>query len=366
MIDPDNDIGLSRDGCLARQQRLRQRLAQMNLDAALLTDDAHVMYLTNHWARSILPAVVLVPADGPVLLSNVGGPADHLVADEVTPYLADRLCTFVDDLPTQSLEPLRAKMSPFKRIGCDAPRRPWLLSDFEVVDLVNTLYAMRRHKDADEVALIRLAIKGCEAAYAAARDLLAPGVTELQVYTCMLAAAIEAVGEPIGEMGNDCQSGAPGGPPRNRPTQAGELMPLDTSVVVRGYTCDLCRTFAVDRKPTDAQLEAYRLVMAVIEHVERSAGAGVSCRKLYDEAFDMLDGKNGCKFFHHLGHGIGLFAHEAPRLNPNWDDVLEVGDVFTVEPGLYGDTLNAGIRIEHNYLVSETGLVRLSSYPTEL
>ena len=80
----------------------------------------------------------------------------------------------------------------------------------------------------------------------------------------------------------------------------------------------------------------------------------------------MLDGQHGWRFFHHLGHGIGLFPHEAPRLNPNWDDVFEVGDVFTVEPGLYGEDLNAGIRIEHNYLVTEGGLERLSQYPTDL
>ena len=43
----------------------------------------------------------------------------------------------------------------------------------------------------------------------------------------------------------------------------------------------------------------------------------------------MLDGFSGWTFKHHLGHGIGLCNHEAPRLNPRWNDTLEVGDVFT-------------------------------------
>jgi len=52
----------------------------------------------------------------------------------------------------------------------------------------------------------------------------------------------------------------------------------------------------------------------------------------------MLDGaKPDAVFDHHLGHGIGLFPHEGPHLNPNtnWDDVFEVGNVFTAEPGPY-------------------------------
>ena len=38
---------------------------------------------------------------------------------------------------------------------------------------------------------------------------------------------------------------------------------------------------------------------------------------------------------HHLGHGVGLQPHEFPHLNPNWDDTLVEGEVFTIEPGLF-------------------------------
>ena len=74
----------------------------------------------------------------------------------------------------------------------------------------------------------------------------------------------------------------------------------------------------------------------------------------------MIDGRNGWRFTHHLGHGIGLAPHEAPRLNPHWDDIFQVGDVFTAEPGLYGVDLRAGVRIEQEYLVTEHGVERLS------
>jgi Xaa-Pro aminopeptidase len=72
-------------------------------------------------------------------------------------------------------------------------------------------------------------------------------------------------------------------------------------------------------------------------------------------------------FNHHLGHGIGLFPHEAPHLNPHWDETFEVGDVFTCEPGLYDEqALRAGIRLENDYLVTEDGVENLSPFPLEL
>ena len=82
----------------------------------------------------------------------------------------------------------------------------------------------------------------------------------------------------------------------------------------------------------------------------------------------MLDDVSPGAFFHHLGHGFGLFPHEAPHLNPaaGWDDVFEVGDTFTAEPGLYTPELNAGIRLEQNYLVTKGGVELLTHFPLGL
>ena len=71
-------------------------------------------------------------------------------------------------------------------------------------------------------------------------------------------------------------------------------------------------------------------------------------------------------FNHHLGHGIGLFPHEAPHLNPNWDDTFQEGETFTAEPGLYAPELRAGMRIENNYLVTHDGVECLTDFPLEL
>ena len=94
---------------------------------------------------------------------------------------------------------------------------------------------------------------------------------------------------------------------------------------------------------------------------------GVSCRALYDRCKALLDEADPTgSFWHHLGHGIGLYLHEAPHLNPNWDDVFQEGEIFTVEPGLYYEGLKAGIRIEENYLVTSDGIEQLTVTPVEL
>jgi Xaa-Pro aminopeptidase len=117
---------------------------------------------------------------------------------------------------------------------------------------------------------------------------------------------------------------------------------------------------------TEAQQTAWEYVTRVLQHVEATVKPGKSARKLFEEAQAMLDEAPVGVFNHHLGHGIGLYPHEAPHLNPNWDDVFEVGEVFTAEPGLYAPELRAGIRIENDYLVTEAGVELLSNFPLHL
>lgn len=346
---------------------MRDELGRLKLDAALVTHPRHVHYLTGYWCRPVFAPHAWIERDGPtVLIAPLDVEPADVATDEVVVYESNRRGTLVDHQAAVAAQAIRERLSRVRRLGVDGPAPPWIDRPTGRCDLSDVFLTLRRKKDEDEVGLIRTAIAAAEAAYARAREILSPGVTEVELFAQMQAAAVARAGEGIGEFGNDFQIGALGSAPRPRAARSGEVAILDVAVVVRGYAGDLCRSLVVGGRPSESQLQAQRRILEVLANVEEQARPGASCRKLHDDATDMLDGHCGWAFKHHLGHGIGMCNHEAPRLNTQWDDTLRVGDVFAVEPGLYGDDLCAGIRIEQDYYLSPAGLVRLSSFPTDL
>ena len=358
---------LNPGSCRERRELLADYLAGQNLDAALITHRHYVHALTGYWHSTDLTAVaVVVEKDGSSALCVPGETIDVAGIDQCLSYAPQKLCTLIENIAgemQQALQPLLAK---FKRIGTDNSAAPWQTPDAGWIDISRDYQYLRRRKFPDEIDALRHCLRGSDAAYAEARRILEPGLNEIDLFAAMHAAATRAVGEALSGWGQDFQCGSPGGPPRHRPAQAGELAVLDIGVGARGYRTDLCRSFSVDGKPSDAQLAAHARCCEALARVEKQLRPGLRCQDLFSEIEGFLDGWEGAEFKHHLGHGIGLDAHEVPRLNPNWDDTLAAGDVIAVEPGLYRDDLRAGIRLEQNFLITDTGCERLSQFPLDL
>lgn len=364
--------------CRERQRRVVAVMQRLRLDQLLLTRPEHVQYLTGFRPHRLMVAAVVLEPNGWCTLVAPNQAPTSAAADQVLVFPAQFLATLRQDQMRAAAETLagsdvaRTKGSGSLRIGIEGSQgaehpRQALASgrSVEWVDIEPELWELRRKKDRDELLLIRRAIECTHAMYARARELLRPGISELQVYGELHSAAVQCAAEPLLDLGNDFQCNSPGGPPRPRIAEAGELYILDLGVSYRGYYSDNCRTFAFE-PPSDLQQHAWEAIIAVLNMVERSVRPGVRCREIYREAKSMLDAVHPDAFFHHLGHGIGLYPHEAPHLNPHWNDRFQEGEVFTAEPGLYWPALRAGIRIEDDYLVTADGVERLSLSPREL
>lgn len=363
--------------CRVRQQRLIALLQDLELDRVVITGRENIQYLTGFRPFYLRTAALCLQTDGRSTLASPNSIPDHVEADEVVTFEAQWLSTLRQDQASAAAQALASAIGPTSstRLGADfgtsGPHELQALGNSQVsleqlTDVEPQLCEMRRLKDSDELAMIDRAIACTHAMYERAREIITPGINELEVFSQLHAAAVEVAGEPLTALGNDYQCNQRGGPPRNRDAQAGELFILDLGPAYRGYYADNCRTFSVDRSPTEDQLTAWQAIVKTLEMVEATVKPGVSSRALYEQAAEILAGCPLGEFPHHLGHGFGLYPHEAPHLNPNWDDTFQEGEVFTAEPGLYGPTLAAGIRLEQNYLVTADGVQRLTSFPLEL
>jgi Xaa-Pro aminopeptidase len=366
------EFDLDENACRQRQRHVIDWMASHDVDLFITTQIVHVQYLIGPRFRDVFAPAAAINADGHAVLVAPRREPPVAAADEVVVYKSNWLSTLRNDQRQASSQALLAwlngRAKP-RRVACEFSSFPPHLStalDAELIDIEPELYRLRRQKDPDELALLRKAIAGTAAMHRRAREIVAPGINELDVYNQLQAVANREYGEVMTGTGNDYASAARGGPPRDREIQSGELYILDLGPAYRGYFADNTRTIAVGGNSTDRQLEAWRHCTRVFELVEQTVKPGKRCRELFDEAQAALDEAPIGKFDHHLGHGIGLFPHEAPHLNPNWDDVFQVGEVFAVEPGLYAPELNVGLRLENNYLVTDDGVELLTDFPLDL
>ena len=145
----------------------------------------------------------------------------------------------------------------------------------------------------------------------------------------------------------------------------GVLVTVDAGCVVDGYCSDCTRTFAVG-DVSERLEEIYALCLAAQLAGLAAVGPGVHGRDADAAARSVIDAQGlGGAFGHGLGHGVGIQIHEGPVLRPESTDVLEAGNVVSVEPGIYlpGE---GGVRIEDLVLVTEDSSERLTRFTKEL
>jgi Xaa-Pro dipeptidase len=355
---------LTAEGCHTRQQRFLDRLKPQH--AIVLADPIHLRYFANFHVDAIsqhadFGALLVIRPDGHSTLyhdSKMPKSVELAHANEretLTWYSGQEPGTGARRM---SLRPiLEANGGRIHDCICD-PLAPQVFA-------ITT--EMRRKKDADEIELLKSCMKATDAGHAWARGNVKAGMTELEVYAGVGQAVYGALGH-WGVVYGDftVASGKKrGGPATSHTLQKGETLILDYSVIVQGYRSDFTNTLVIGGDPTAEQKKLFGLCTMAMAAGEAELKPGAKCQTVYDAVRGVFAAERVADHFPtHAGHGLGISHPEAPFIVRNSNETLLAGDAVTLEPGLYVNDI--GIRIEHNYLITDTGYERLSNHTISL
>ncbi len=362
----------------ARLGRLRHLVVEAGLDAVLVTRLVNIRYLTGFTGSA---AMLLVPAAEGAAPTFVTDGRYRDQAAEETDAAGVALGVEVGLTPAAQRDLLVAAAGAAGalagRVGLEETGVTWAqqrrfdsewFPDAELVPSGAMVEALRRVKDAGEVARIRAACAIADDALAAVGPSLAHSPTEAG-FALALEFAMRERGASAVSFDPIVASGPNGARPHARPTERRidrhDLVVLDFGCVVDGYCSDMTRTVAVDDPGPDAR-RLYGTVLAAQAAGRVAVRAGVGAAEVDAACRDLIaEAGWGDEFLHGTGHGVGLEVHEDPRVTKGADGTLVAGNVVTVEPGVYLPGVG-GVRIEDTLVVADDGCTVLTEFPKDL
>ncbi len=251
-------------------------------------------------------------------------------------------------------------------VTCADLRRYKKLSDANFVGMSEKINEIRECKDKTEKERIISAQKIAEEAFDDLLGIINPDMTEKEVALhlefYMRSHGSDGVSfETIAVSGK--RSSMPHGTPRDVKLEKGFLT-LDFGAVYKGYCSDMTRTVALGKADSEMK-KVYETVLKAQLAAEEALSPGVICSDADAVARKIIDEKYPGAFGHGLGHGVGIYIHEEPRLSPKCKKALKPGNVVTVEPGIYLEG-KYGVRIEDMAYITENGAEILTGAPKNL
>lgn len=237
-----------------------------------------------------------------------------------------------------------------------------------LVAIKDEVKLLRAVKQPWELERIAQAERICDYAFQKILELLKPGMTELEVAALIEYYLKSNDAENISFntiVASGVNSAMPHGVPTSKRIENGDFVIMDFGCVYKGYCSDMTRTVVVGKASME-QKQIYQLVldaqMAALDFIKAGyMGCEVDnvARKMIYEA-----GYEGC-FGHGLGHSVGLYYHESPKLSPKEKRILKPNMVLTIEPGIYVKDFG-GVRIEDLVCVTEAGAVNYTNSEKKL
>ncbi len=252
-----------------------------------------------------------------------------------------------------------------------------------VVSAEDVIRALRGRKTPGEVSRIRAAVETTRKIYERTFAFVQPGMTEIEIGDYMQAQLDElGVGSawhdghcPTVNAGPDSPVGHVG---RTEQTiERGQLLHFDFGVKQNDYCSDIQRVVYLlapgESQPPEPVQRGFDTVARAVQAAVDAMKPGVTGKDVDDAARGVITGAGYPEYKYATGHHLGRLAHDGGGiLGPTWErygdspyQVLEAGQVFTVEPGLavpgYGY-----IGLEEDVLVTESGAEYLGPPQREL
>ena len=372
----------------AKLERVRALMDERRLDALVVRAPDNILYLTNFWGMKGYDACVFPRAGEPTLIC-----LEASEDDAVRTAWTDDILLFagydpIDPRPPTArvLELARAAASEYRRVGLElslgtqaADRMvgepttftaEWFTGFGDIEDATPLLAAARALKTEQETERMRLANDIAAAAMEHCKLVIEPGMSEAQI-----AAEWEGFvhGEGTGWEGKvDLALGFSlvwSGPgiktftaTTSRPVVEGEPTLFEIWVCADGYWCDHTKNL-VCGELTPAYRELEKRLMAVYADAIGFARPGASLAELDRRVRVGIEemGFAG-QPSHPICHGVGVRAHEPPYAHQAGGGEIHEGMVLAIEPGCYIEG-GGGLRVEDNFLVTDEGVEKLSSFP---
>jgi Xaa-Pro dipeptidase len=359
-----------------RLEKLTKQILAHGLDGIALVPGPNMVYLSNiHCHLSERPIVLFFPADdAPAIIipsleamkAQVAGIAEERIFawsdEEGYTGAFQRACSYLELSDyLLGVEALHMRVLELELLQRYAP-------GLATAHAEPVMSALRITKDEAEVAAMDKATAVAEAAMQRILPHIKIGLSEKQVAALLTQALLEAGAEmiafgPIVSAGPN--SASPHAVPTDRPLQEGDLLVIDWGAYVGGYPSDITRTFAVGQVDPEL-LRIYNAVKLANEEGKRAARPGASGQDVDRAARDVIEEAGyGDYFIHRTGHGLGLEIHEPPYIVTGSTEPLAVGNVFTVEPGIYLPG-QGGVRIEDNVVITAEGNRCLTTFSRDL
>jgi Xaa-Pro dipeptidase len=349
-----------------RLNRLLDATEARGLDAALITSDESIAYLTGFKPTQLerFFGVVVRPGHSAVIVPAL----DRGQINGAPPRLAP-----VSYGPeSDGIPELTSALAGATAVGVEedhliyARARALEQQGFELAPAGGVVMGLRIRKDATEIDRIRRACELVQEGLRRAFEWLTPGVLE-HALNARVEGWLREQGatdaHPLILFGENAAN--PHGNPGHRELRRGDVVCADLSACLDGYWGDLTRSATVG-PPSEWASSTWQVVLEAQQAANAAAQPGApgrdvdaAQRRIVEAASEL----GAC--LHGAGHAIGLSIHEPPFLVPRWDEPLVEGTVLTIEPGLYKAGVG-GIRLEDDVVVRPGGPEILSDLPLEL